>query len=140
MMVLQAMHALFLGNFRILERVGQTVQRVLQDILTDCSTEDKFEFSIVCEECGKVWKSKAIAFSKARIHPVTEGKKVVYAALYQREKKEAHLKALKAGEKLFSRCPICHRWVCDDCFMVCEDLDMCKQCAERLNEKGSIVG
>lgn len=97
--------------------VGQTVQRVLQDILTDCSTEDKFEFSIVCEECGKVWKSKAIAFSKARIHPVTEGKKVVYAALYQREKKEAHLKALKAGEKLFSRCPICHRWVCDDCFM-----------------------
>ena len=111
------------------------MQRVLQDILTACSIEDKFEFSIVCEECGKVWKSKAIAFSKARIHPVTEGKKVVYAALYQREKKEAHLKALKAGEKLFSRCPICHR-----CFMVCEDLDMCKQCAERLNEKGSIVG
>ena len=78
--------------------VGQTVQRVLQDILTDCSTEDKFEFSIVCEECGKIWKSKAIVFSKARVHPVTEGKKVVYAALYQREKKEAHLKALKAGE------------------------------------------
>lgn len=50
------------------------------------------------------------------------------------------MKALKAGEKSFNRCPICHRWVCDDCFMVCEDLDMCGQCAEKLNEKGSIVG
>ncbi len=109
-------------------------------MLTDCSTEDKFQFSIVCEECGKVWKSRAVVFSKARIPPATEGKKVVYAALYQREKEEAQRKASRAGEKLFSRCPICHRWVCDDCFMVCEDLDMCKQCAEKLNEKGSIVG
>jgi len=116
------------------------VQRVLNDLLTDCSTKDQFQFSIVCEECGKVWKSQSVIFSKARIPPVTEGKKVVYAALYQREKKEAHLKALKAGEKLFSRCPICHKWVCDDCFMLCDDLDMCKQCAEKLEEKGNIVG
>lgn len=116
------------------------MQRVLQDILTDCSTEDKFQFSIVCEECGKVWKSRAVVFSKARIPPATEGKKVVYAALYQREKEEARQKASWAGQKLFSKCPICYRWVCDDCFMVCEDLDMCKQCAEKLNEKGSIVG
>lgn len=109
-------------------------------MLVDCSTEDKFQFSITCEECGKVWKSPAIVFSKARIPPATEGKKIVYAAIYGREKKNAQMKALKAGEKAFSRCPICHRWVCDDCFMVCEDLDMCGQCAEKLNEKGSIVG
>lgn len=116
------------------------MQRILREMLTDCSTEDQFQFSITCEECGKVWKSPAIVFSKARIPPATEGKKVVYAALYQREKEAALLKAAKAGETLFSRCPICHRWVCDDCFMVCEDLDMCRQCAEKLNEKGSIVG
>lgn len=65
---------------------------------------------------------------------------MVYVTLYQMEKEEARRKALQAGEELFSRCPICHRWVCDDCFMVCDDLDMCKQCAERLNENGSIVG
>lgn len=109
-------------------------------MLVDCSTEDKFQFSITCEKCGKVWKSPAIVFSKARIPPATEGKKIVYATIYGREKKNAQMKALKAGEKSFSRCPICHRWVCDDCFMVCEDLDMCGQCAEKLNEKGSIVG
>ncbi len=109
-------------------------------MLTDCSTEDKFQFSIVCEECGKVLEKPGRCFSKARIPPATEGKKVVYAALYQREKEEARRKASRAGEKLFSRCPICHRWVCDDCFMVCEDLDMCKHCADKLNEKGSIVG
>lgn len=109
-------------------------------MLTDCSTEDKFQFSITCEECGKTWKSQDIIFSKARIPPVTEGKKVVYAAIYRQEKKDARQKALRDGETLFSRCPICHRGVCDECFMVCEDLDMCKQCAEKLNEKGSIVG
>lgn len=108
-------------------------------MLTDRSTKDKFQFSITCEECGRVWKSPAVMFSKAHTPPATEGKKVVYAAIYQREKEDARLKALRAGEKLFSRCPICHRWVCDDCFILCDDLDMCKQCAKKLDEKGSIV-
>lgn len=116
------------------------MQRTLQDILTDCSSEDRLQFSITCEECGKVWKSKGVVFSEARTPPATEGKKVIYDALYQQEKKAARIMALKAGENLFSKCPICHRWVCDECFMVCEDLDMCKCCAEKLNEKGSIVG
>lgn len=112
----------------------------LQDILADCSSEDRFQFSVTCEECGKVWKSRAVIFSKARIPPATEGKKIVYAALYQREKLAAREAARKEASAHFSRCPICRRWVCDGCFMVCEDLDMCRRCAEALQEAGSIVG
>ncbi len=29
--------------------------------------------------------------------------------------------------------------VCNDCFVVCDDLDMCCECAERLDEQGEIV-
>ena len=113
---------------------GPTMQRLLNDILTDCSTNDQFQFSVTCQECGREWKSQPIAFSKAGIPPAAEGKKVIYAALYQREKEAAYQQAEKHAETHFSRCPICHRWVCDDCFMVCADLDMCRRCAKKLNE------
>lgn len=116
------------------------MQRLLNDLLTDCSTEEQFQFSLICQECGREWKSPAKSFSKAGSVPVTEGKKIVYSALYQREKADARQRAMQQAEKQFSRCPICHRWVCDDCFMVCDDLDMCRRCAEKLNEQGSIVG
>ena len=119
---------------------GELVQKNLLDILVDCSDGDQFQFSVTCGECGKVWKSRTVAFSKARIPPVTEGKKVIYATLYQREKQAAREAARKEAAAHFSRCPICHRWVCDSCFMVCEDLDMCRRCAETLQETGSIVG
>ncbi len=116
------------------------MQRTLQDLLADCSTERGFQFSITCEVCGGVWKSRTVPFSKARVSPATAGKKVVYETLYRREKEEARRQAWRAGERRFSRCPICQRWVCDRCFMVCEDLDMCTQCAEKLDVRGSIVG
>ena len=48
--------------------------------------------------------------------------------------------AVEEGEQVFSVCPICGRLVCDGCFMVCEDLDMCRACAARLKENGRPVG
>lgn len=29
---------------------------------------------------------------------------------------------------------------CDHCFLICDDLDMCVQCAAKLNERGTVVG
>ncbi|MDY3121236.1 hypothetical protein [Suipraeoptans intestinalis] len=116
------------------------MQRDFKHLLKDCSQEDGFQFAVTCENCGKTWKSRKIPFSKMHTSPITEGKKVVYVALYEREKQEAERAALQVGERLFSRCPICGRWVCDECFMACEDLDMCEQCARKLGEKGSVVG
>ena len=114
-------------------------ERKLVNQLKDCSTDKKFQFLIVCEECRTVWKSRKISFSEARILPKSKEKKNIYAVLYQREKEEVKLKALVEAQKVFSLCPICNKWVCDECFMICEELDMCKECAVKLNETGSVV-
>lgn len=105
----------------------------------DYSTDEEFQFSVVCEQCKKIWKSQKIPFSKAHILPETEEKKIIYDVLYQREKESAKARALMEAQRVFNLCPICNKWVCDGCFMICEDLDMCKECAAKLKEKGNIV-
>ena len=112
---------------------------IAKELLVDCSTPDEFCFSLWCAECGRIWKSKPIRFSKAGIKPQTEGKQVVFRTLYKREKEAAWNRAVQEAEKIFSRCPICMRLVCDHCFLVCEDLDMCTSCARRLQEYGEPV-
>lgn len=110
-----------------------------KELLLDCSTPDRFCFYLRCERCGEVWKSKAVRFSKAGVIPDTKGKRIIFDALYRREKDIALNKAVIEAEKFFSRCPICHSLVCDHCFLVCEDLDMCISCAEILKETGEPV-
>ena len=44
------------------------------------------------------------------------------------------------AKEIFNICPICKRLVCDHCFLICDDLDMCVQCAAKLNERGTVVG
>ena len=41
--------------------------------------------------------------------------------------------------EIFNRCPVCGRLVCDRCFLICEDLDMCTACAGTLEVHGDIV-
>ena len=115
------------------------MKQIAKHLLLDESTPDIFCFSLRCAECGEVWKSRDIRFSKAGIRPETDGKRIVFDTLYRREMEEARTRAVKEAEKTFSRCPICHRLVCDRCFMVCDDLDMCVSCAKWLEEHGEPV-
>ena len=39
----------------------------------------------------------------------------------------------------FSLCPICKRLVCDRCFLLGEDIDLCTDCAAFLQESGEPV-
>ena len=36
-------------------------------------------------------------------------------------------------------CPVCGRLVCDRCFLICEDLDLCIACAKALQVRGDVV-
>jgi len=112
------------------------LEQVLKDYLEDCSTEKQFQFQIRCEVCGSIWKSKPVIFSCADVIPQTEGKRVIYQTLYQREKTAAYELALKEAREVFSRCPICKRIVCDQCFLLCDEIEMCKDCAVKLQETG----
>ena len=108
--------------------------------LIDCSTPDEFCFSLCCMECKTVWKSTPIRFSRAGKKPENENRKIIYDTLYAREKELAFQKAVNQAKEIFNICPICKRLVCDHCFLICDDLDMCVQCATKLNEKGTVVG
>lgn len=116
------------------------MSHVTREMLTDCSTPTEFCFSVRCAECGRVWKSRKISFSKAGLKPENESKRVIYEALYKREKQYAQDRAVRQAEEIFSQCPICGRLVCDECFLICGDLDLCASCAQKLGEKGTPVG
>lgn len=120
-------------------RGGETMCRISTDQLQDCSSQSDFTFSLRCEECGKVWRSKPVRFSRAGVIAPSEGKRVIFETLLKREKESALRRAAGEAENVFSRCPICHRLVCDNCFLICEELDMCDSCAKRLKEEGSPV-
>ena len=115
------------------------MKQLLDQALVDCSTQSEFCFSLQCVECKKIWRSKSIFFSKAGVDPPTEEKRIIYRTLYQREKARARENALKEALEKFNFCPICQQLVCDHCFLICSDLDMCCRCAERLKEDGEPV-
>ena len=115
------------------------MKEIVDAILNDCSTREAFSFSSRCAECGEVWQSRQIRFSKAGVFPLTEGKRVVFDTLYQKEREKARDAAVKDAAEYFNYCPICRRTVCNRCFLICEDLDMCVRCASQLNEQGAPV-
>ncbi|MBE6753250.1 MAG: hypothetical protein E7559_02680 [Ruminococcaceae bacterium] len=117
----------------------ETMIHILPDQMADNSSSEEFRFSIGCAECGQPVHSLPVRFSKAGVLPPTDGKQVVYTALYEREKENARRLAVKSIGEHLSLCPICGRLVCDRCFLVCEDLDMCAACAMRLQEEGEPV-
>ena len=119
----------------------------MKDIIRKCfidnSDGDGFSFSLVCSECGKVWKSTPVRFSKAGENPQTESKRIIFRILYEREHEQALERAAEEAIGYFNFCPNCEKIVCDDCFLICEDLDICRSCAEHLHEIGepsSFVG
>ena len=63
----------------------------------------------------------------------------VKGELPREEKERAKMVAEKEAREHFSLCPICRRLVCDSCFMICDEMDMCKECAYRMEEYGESV-
>ena len=112
---------------------------IIKKQFIDCSDSDSFCFSLVCPECGKVWKSTPIRFSKAGENSLTEEKRIILKILYEREHAIALEKAAEEAKNYFNLCPHCGKMVCDDCFLICEDLDICRSCADSLKETGEPI-
>ena len=112
---------------------------LLSSHLEDWSTPQYFCFSIRCEVCGEFWYSSSIPFSKAAQASEHREKKELYDAIYQRERERARLSAGQEARERFSQCPICRRLVCDACFLICDEMDLCRECAARMKEPGELV-
>ena len=107
--------------------------------LIDYSDGDVFRFALRCAECGAERLSTPLPYSKSGVVPQSPGKQVVFDILYAREKEAAMTRALSELKSEFNLCPVCRRMVCDHCFMVCDEIDMCIACATELQECGEPV-
>ena len=83
---------------------GGSVKQVIREHLIDCSDPEKFVFNLICPECGTVWQSTPVAFSKAGEVPPTESKRVIFYLLYEREKRRAFAKAVEEAVQFFNLC------------------------------------
>ena len=115
------------------------MKQVIKEAMGDCSTIEEFRFFLRCQECGRTWHSSPVRFSKAGTRPETEGMRTVFRTLYEREREASREKAAAEASEIFSQCPVCGRLVCDHCFLICEDLDLCTACANKLRVRGRIV-
>ena len=115
------------------------MKRVVKEAMGDCSTVDEFRFLVRCQECGGIWHSSPIRFSKAGAEPESEGMRTILRTLYEREREAAREQAAAEAAEFFNYCPVCGRLVCDRCFLICEDLDLCIACAKALQVRGDVV-
>ena len=115
------------------------MKKLIELFLENLSTKDVFLFRIACGVCGTEFANKQRQFSKAGITPPTEGKRIIFEACYEQEFRAARQAAIRDAAEHLNYCPICKRLVCNRCFLICEDLDMCKQCAAHLEETGHPV-
>ena len=113
--------------------------KLVEMVLEDLSTREVFQFQIRCGLCRREYANNPVKFSKAGIVPQTKEKQMLYDAVYEQERSCARNSAVKNTAEHFNYCPICKQLVCNRCFLICEDLDMCIQCADKLKEKGAPV-
>ena len=119
--------------------MGCILKKLVELMLEDLSTRDVFLFRIRCESCGAECANKPVRFSKAGMTPPTKEKQILYDAIYAQEFQSARNSAVQNAAEHLNYCPICKRIICNRCFLICDDLDMCKQCAAQLKETGTPV-
>lgn len=109
--------------------------RPLTKQFKDNSTDATFNFIFFCDVCGKEWYSYSLPFSLSK-SPFDLNRCDQYAKLllWQSEHDAAYGRANNGAISHFNRCPVCSRWVCDDCFTAMEI--MCYKCIQTKLRKG----
>ena len=115
------------------------LRKLVEAVLEDLSTRDMFLFRVTCGNCGSAYGNKPIRFSKADTPATTKNKQIIHDALYEQEFRAAKQVAIRNAAEHMNYCPICKRLVCNQCFLICDDLDMCKHCAADLEQQGKPV-
>ena len=118
---------------------GCALRKLVASILEDLSTREVFLFRVSCAGCGSQYTSRPARFSKAGSLAETPEKQALFAAVYAQELETARRSALRSVAEQMNYCPICKRIVCNRCFLICDDLDMCSHCAAALGAPGMPV-
>ena len=121
------------------EKEGCILKKLVEAVLENLSTKEVFLFRVTCGSCDTEYGNRPIRFSKSEIPVTTPSKQIIYDALYEQEFREARRIAIRNAAEHLNYCPICKRLVCNQCFLICDDLYMCKQCAADLEQQGNPV-
>ena len=89
--------------------------------MTDESAGGVYRFTFYCDICGKSLQSPVYQSMAG-----DSGDEAMRKAEYE----DAYGRANREMLKKFSRCPVCQRVVCDECFDVYGDYDMCVECRQ----------
>ena len=115
------------------------MKKLVETVLENRSTKEVFLFRISCASCGAEYGNQPIRFSKAGKVPDTDESRIICDALYEQELRSVRQAAIGSAAEHLNLCPICKRLVCNRCFMICEELDMCRHCAAQLQQQGQPV-
>jgi len=89
--------------------------------MTDESGGEVYRFTFYCDICG--YPRQSVPYQSGAEGQVTPfARESEHIAAYERANREAL--------SWFNRCPVCKRLVCDQCFRILDDMDMCKECAD----------
>lgn len=96
--------------------------------MEDRSSTGCFRFSFYCDLCGKEWRAEPVRFNGRDGDPTLSGK--VTQLIWQSQHAAAYERANREAMFWHNRCPVCGRWVCQDCFCLREDAgsDVCRNC------------
>jgi len=115
------------------------LQKLVEAFIRNLSTKDAFLFRISCENCGAEFGNRITRFSKARWLPTTQEESLICSTLYAQEFQNARQTAIRRAAEQLNYCPVCKRLVCNQCFLICGEMDMCRTCAAKQGQRGQPV-
>lgn len=115
------------------------MRKLVEAVLEDLSSTEVFRFRVVCGNCGSEYGNKPLRFSKSVAPSAFQEGALLHRALYEQELSTAKRIAIRNAAEHMNYCPVCERLVCNQCFLICDDLDLCIQCATRLEQHGTPV-
>ena len=128
----------------VVRRVGEqqmkkSMSNFVEERIQDLCTPEEFRFGVSCELCGDTLATIPTRFIKASEKPENEGQKVIYETMYQQDWQLERDAATRALVSQLNYCPVCKRIVCNHCFLMTGDLDICTDCAKNLGVTGNPV-
>lgn len=115
------------------------MRQLVEEILEDLSSGEAFHFRVICAGCGAAYGCRPKRFSKAGAVAENPSRQVLFDVLYEQEFRSARQGAIRSAAEQMNYCPVCRRLVCNACFLICEELDLCRNCADRLGLTGRSV-
>ena len=99
----------------------------------DRSTDVYFKFSFYCDRCEREWTSEEYPFVHGFSESLSDDEKKAKDILFRIDHDAAFERANLEARLRFNQCNSCGRFVCDECFAMEEEDDLCRDCTSRRN-------